>query len=326
MNTKLWLKYPKLEHQLQLTSDEIVNELQCLLENGHQDLFEMTKNIATGSGKMLRPALVFIFNQMGPSPKNTDEVLPVASSMELLHLATLIHDDVIDDAAIRRHVTTINQKYGMRNAVYTGDFLFTIFFELQTRIDLPAGLQHQNALAMKKILFGELDQMKSNWNFDITLADYLEEVIGKTAVLFAISCQNGIAIAGGNQAEQDAAYNFGLNLGIAFQMMDDLQDFKRVDESGKTNFADVKNGVFSLPYIMAFQADQEQQLQLAIENFDEKKATQIIDLIERYHGFELTKAEIIKYIGLARKEISNFKDEKSVKILNQIIDEIFSRI
>lgn len=326
MNNKLWQKYPKLQKQLNLTANRIEHELTILDRGGHHDLFEMTRKIALGTGKMIRPALVFLFNELGPKPAPDSDVVTVAGSMEILHLATLIHDDVIDNSTLRRHETTLNQKYGMRNAVYAGDYLFTIFFELQTRSELSKEAIHENSLAMKQILFGELDQMKSNWNFDVTYDQYLAEVTGKTAALFAISCQNGIELGQGSKEQQRDAYNFGLNLGIAFQMMDDLLDFKRIDDTGKQNFLDIKNGVFSLPYIMAFQGPKAKKLKELIDNFDETKEDQVIELVTQNGGFDKTKAKIHEYIGLAEQELSKFNDNSTRKVLNKVLEKMFQQL
>lgn len=319
MKTLFWKNYPDIEKSLQLTNDLLVEELNILQKNNYQNLYHIVKNIGVGSGKLLRPGIVFLFNKIGPNPALEQDVVPVATAMEVLHLATLVHDDVIDNSPLRRHQTTIHTEFGNRNAIYTGDFLFTIFFDLLTNSILDIQMLRQNSNQMKKILLGELDQMKGNWNFDFTVEEYLTEVKGKTAVLFGLSALNGISMSNGSKKECQNAYEFGINLGIAFQMADDLLDFGETKKTGKPSFEDMKNGVFTLPVIFALQNDQG-QLRKELEQINNLINTDsILEHIYHQEGVTKTKKLLDEYLNRAYENLNQFKPSRQKEMLKEIL-------
>ncbi|KRM92749.1 polyprenyl diphosphate synthase [Liquorilactobacillus cacaonum DSM 21116] len=137
---------------------------------------------------MLRPGLFLLFSELGEKDKQDEEkLLKVAASLEILHKATLIHDDIIDDSPLRHGVVTIQSNFGKDVAVYAGDLLFTAFFELLIDTMNGTSLMQDNATAMKKLLFGELGQMHARFNQQQTIENYVENIKGKTAELFSLS-------------------------------------------------------------------------------------------------------------------------------------------
>ena len=226
MANSIWKSYPKLGEKLDLTTDFIHQEVK--IQN--LDISKMIVDLTSG-GKMLRPAFFLLFSDFGTTKKTTQELIPLAASIEILHVATLIHDDVIDDSPLRRSRPTIHTKYGRRNAIYAGDYLFTLYFEL-----ISKNLQHNtdillNALSMKKILVGELDQMLINFNVEATTDMYFKEISGKTAELFSLSAKMGAIFSNSSQEIVERCQNIGHDIGMAFQIIDDILDLSSTSQS-----------------------------------------------------------------------------------------------
>ncbi|EAC9513120.1 polyprenyl synthetase family protein, partial [Listeria monocytogenes] len=172
-----WIDYPTIEQRLK-TVCSIIEEHVTVRNKEIQDvLIDFTYS----GGKMLRPALFFLFADLGdPHYKKTDQLTKIAASLEILHMATLIHDDIIDDSPLRRSQVTVQAKYGKDIAVYTGDLLFTQFFELLIESMNGSPFLKTNAQAMKRLLLGELDQMHTRYNIHESIDDYLQSINGKT--------------------------------------------------------------------------------------------------------------------------------------------------
>ncbi|MFC6164589.1 polyprenyl synthetase family protein [Lactiplantibacillus dongliensis] len=213
-------------------------------------------------GKLLRPGFFYLFSQFG-ADQAADRLQAGAAAMELLHVATLIHDDVIDESPERRHVTTIHQDYGQRNAIYAGDLLFTCYFDLVVASARTTTDIQRNVAAMRGILQGELDQMAHNFHPQTSLNDYLKVAAGKTARLFSLSCQQGAQLAQAPQAIVDLGAQIGQQLGLAYQMLDDILDYTGDEQlTHKLPLTDLRDGVYSLPLIYALQADASLARQL----------------------------------------------------------------
>ena len=244
-NSKPWKKYPLIATEL----EEVNHLIQTTIKTSHQSLQKALSQMANNGGKYLRPSLLLLAaHAVGKSNETT---IKLASSIEILHMATLIHDDIIDDSDERRGNVSIQAAFGKDVAVYTGDLLFTNFFNLM----LDAIKEHEyfvrNAQTMQKILNGELGQMAERFNLDQTFNDYLNDVKGKTAALFRLAAEEGAHFAGGNSDQCIALANFGENLGVAFQMVDDILDYNGGEKLNKPTLEDLATGVYSLPLLLA---------------------------------------------------------------------------
>lgn len=216
---------------------------------GQSDGFlgELLHYVLINSGKRVRPALVYLGSQLGTS--NPDEVLVVETAVEMIHIATLVHDDVIDKAAMRRGQKTVVNEDGVDTAVLLGDHVFTDAFQRVAALGRPELVQHM-ARATAEICAGEIEQLKGRYKFDLTETEYFSFIRKKTASLFGVSAQAGGILAGQSPAILAALESFGVNLGIAFQIVDDVLDLTG-DESvvGKTLRTDLMNGKMTLPLI-----------------------------------------------------------------------------
>ncbi|MQS90135.1 polyprenyl synthetase family protein [Companilactobacillus mishanensis] len=322
MANSIWKEYPKMGKRIDRTTAYIHDSLDMR----NEAISTMIRDLTSG-GKMLRPAFFLLFSSFGPDKKTDEELIPLASSLELLHVATLIHDDVIDDSPLRRSKPTIHTKYGKRNAIYAGDYLFTLYFETISR-HLPA--QNQillNALSMKKILIGELDQLLINFNVDATAKMYFREVAGKTAELFSLSTMMGALVSGGDHELVARAKNIGHEIGMSFQIMDDILDFGDSRDTGKPNFEDLRNGVYSLPYILGLQDHNADLVAVLskneLSNEDINEAARIV-----VEGGYLQKAKDIAktYSRHAMNRIKKLPKGRNRRALEKIVEELLDRI
>ena len=245
-----WQTYPLISTQLKAVNQCIQERIDCQNAELHTALLTMANN----GGKYLRPALLLLTSQIFTSSSRDDErLIKLAASIEVLHMATLIHDDIIDDSPERRGAVSIQARFGKDTAVYAGDLLFTVFFDLLLEA-IPASPYLQvNAQAMRQILDGELGQMDQRFNLQQTLDDYLANVRGKTAALFKLAAQEGAYFAAATTEQVASAAAFGQQLGIAFQMLDDILDYTGGKKLNKPVLEDLATGVYSLPLLMALE-------------------------------------------------------------------------
>ena len=227
---------------------ELDRFLHGQLESFEPEIRAMADYCIDTSGKRIRPALVFLSGWSGPGVV-TPDLVRVAAVVELVHLATLVHDDIMDEADVRRSRRTASRAYGPTAAVLLGDALFAHALHLATQFpttEICAAVSDST----RKVCAGEIVQTLRRGSTNITRADYQRIVDLKTAELFRVSCFLGARLAGSAPAYVDAASRFGRHLGIAYQMDDDRGDFFG-DEAriGKTLGTDLASGKLTLPLL-----------------------------------------------------------------------------
>lgn len=243
-----WQSYPLINTQLQNVNQCIQNRISC----NNADLQQALLAMANNGGKYLRPAVLLTIGQICGA-KDEERLVKLAASIEILHMATLIHDDIIDDSPQRRGAVSIQTRFGKDTAVYAGDLLFTVFFKLLLETVPDSHYLKVNAHTMRKILNGELGQMDQRFNTTQSLKNYLHDVNGKTAALFRLAAQEGAYFAGAPSRAVAAAAKYGQSLGIAFQMLDDILDYTGDQSLNKPVMEDLATGVYSLPLLLALQ-------------------------------------------------------------------------
>lgn len=230
----------------------IRNRMQEVLKADNPEINNIIKYLTENSGKMMRPRLVFLAASM--APHDPAMVRDAAVAVELIHMASLVHDDVIDHAMIRRGKESINKRWGNHTSVLTGDYLFATAFNLINKHAMQDIMENVTA-TIRTMCAGEIKQMSLTCDLNITEEEYLEKTYGKTACLFASSCKVG-ALAASMPAEY--IYNleqFGLCLGYAYQIIDDLLDFMSDSEVlGKPVGTDLLEGNITLPVIHALRS------------------------------------------------------------------------
>ena len=277
----MWHEYPTLAPEL--ASALTLIEKQITTNN--TPVAKAIMEMINGGGKLLRPAYCLLFSRFQDTDR--EKMIALAAAIETLHTATLIHDDIIDKSPTRRNPVTIQKQFGPDTAVYAGDYLFVVCFKLLAHYASSLRSIQQDSGSMEKILKGELDQMATRYQTQITINDYLKQVSGKTGQLFALSCFVGAYESGGTTNFAKTAEKIGMNIGIAFQLLDDILDYTSDGETlGKPVYEDVRSGVYSAPLILAMQRDRQAFLPLLAkkEHISDTEMIQLRDLVIKYEG------------------------------------------
>lgn len=249
----LWRQFPRINLKLTALEPYLLKAVNLSNQPIHHKITQLLKS----GGKFLRPGFFYIYSEFGEKI-DPAKVKAGAAAVELLHVATLIHDDVIDESPLRRGVETIQVKYGQKHAIYAGDYLFTCYFtQVLKSTQEPADMK-RHVDAMQIILAGELDQMQYNFNQKMTEADYFQEITGKTAELFKLCFQQSAIITHASDEIVELGGEVGLTIGQAYQILDDILDYSGSSkQTKKPVLEDLKSGVYTLPLIFANQLDHQ---------------------------------------------------------------------
>ncbi len=318
----LWNKYPTMQEQL-IETQKVMNKS---VKIRNKEMTEALQLFFEAGGKLLRPAYFLLFSSFGQVPNNKIKY-QMAASLEILHAATLIHDDIIDDSPIRRDCPSIQAAYGKDIAVYAGDFLFTVYFQLLANSSQTTEALESNALNMKRILVGELDQMHLRHNSRISIKQYLQHIKGKTAQLFQFSCYQGTQVANTSLRVQILAQRIGYQIGMAFQILDDVLDFTSTEaELHKPILEDIRNGNYTLPliYAMAENRDAFMILEKGPELTDDDIQL-VVANINRYHGLEKAQKLATRYTDKALADIAKLPDTLERQILTELTERLLNR-
>lgn len=288
-------------------------------------LSEIVTDIVEAGGKRLRPALVIISSRFGKYKR--DKILPAACAIEILHTATLIHDDIVDCSALRRGKTTVAKKYGSNMAIYTGDFLLTKAVLLLSR-NLPPDKVDIAARAMKSICEGEVDQYQDRFLLNVTVPRYLKRIGRKTAMLFASACSMGAILAGCSYDVSRNLGKFGFYYGMTFQIRDDLLDFiSDTASQGKPVGKDLKEGSITLPVIYALR--HSLKVREALEEFIQKgnrssdqEVDRIVELVKTSGGIDYSWDMLSKYVDRGLAVLEKLPANQYRSILMDIIQNL----
>ncbi|MDE0959282.1 MAG: polyprenyl synthetase family protein [Planctomycetota bacterium] len=244
-----------IEKSLALASlyEPIVEEMNALREylqvefaSSEPFVHELLEHLAQFRGKQIRPACVFLAGKCF-GDVHQDHIL-CAAVVELIHTATLVHDDLLDQAEIRRRVDTIHSRYGDRAAILLGDIIYARGFVISTEVE---GAARQLAECTREICIGEMLQVGSAGDLNLTEEQYFQIIHRKTAILYGLSCRLGATLSGASVEQADALERFGILLGTAFQIADDALDLIGDQEKvGKSLGTDLVNGKMTLPLIL----------------------------------------------------------------------------
>jgi octaprenyl-diphosphate synthase len=284
--------------------------------------------LQSGGGKRLRPMLVLLSSHL--CGKSTEGSVRMAAVVEMIHTATLVHDDVIDIAKTRRGRPSSNTIWGNHTCVLAGDWLYMQAFQLALRernfhlLDLLIGLTQM-------MVEGELLQLERIGKIDISEADYMQLIDRKTASLFSACARLGAMMGGADEATEARLGEFAWNLGIAFQLVDDVLDFTaREAVLGKPVGNDLREGKVTLPLIYALQnaSDDERNLIATVlkdGNYDSMPLPRILKLIERHCGFERCRERSLAFTSTARAIIAEFPESPYQRALCSITDLMTNR-
>lgn len=320
----MWNNYPHIQSLLQECLELIIEKIT--IEN--KDIEKTVTDLIEQQGKLLRPAYFFLFSQLGNAPEDThNNIIAATASTEVLHLATLIHDDIIDDSKMRRGMETVQSKYGKDVAVYTGDLLLAVYFDLLADATDSIKIIKLNTLSMKQVLLGEINQMTNVYNTDITYEDYLKSIKGKTAQLFELSCYEGAYFGQCDPEIIEQSRSIGQNIGIAFQMLDDILDYTQSPEIlAKPVLNDVKQGIYTLPLILGLETDEAfLPLLKKGEHLSDSDLAALVTLLHDNECIERAYAIANTYIDKALASIETLPSHPEKKVLYSLTKKLLTR-
>lgn len=271
-----------------------------IFENtGSADLKEILKSQHQG-GKRLRPTIIGASAHLGE--RSSDAVKYAAVAVELLHLASLFHDDVLDNTESRRMNLAAQKKIGNLTSILSGDYLLTESINIMIR-HLPQEVTEYFLATIKKMIKSEIYSHKLLYNLDISKKEFLQIIDEKTASLFALASSLGIRITSGNADWIERLTQFGYHLGMAYQLTDDLEDMFGLIE-GSDN--DLLHGYISLPVIELLHTaadDLKPEIKQWIKHIDHEKSIKLIQIMRSYSIFKIVFVQIKKFVGSARENL-----------------------
>jgi octaprenyl-diphosphate synthase len=282
---------------------------------------DVNAHVGRFRGKRLRPTLVLLSASACGSLRPEHELL--AAVVEMIHVATLVHDDVLDEASVRRHVATVNGRWNNETSVLFGDYLFTHAFHLCSRLETTLACRWIGR-ATNVVCEGELTQIRERGNLDLDEATYLRIVDGKTAELCAVSCRLGAHFAGSDPARVDALEQYGRDLGIAFQIADDLLDVLGTEaETGKSLGSDLQKQKLTLPLIrlLAQSApDEAARLRELLSQPDAQTASRLQPFFEQSDAIPYARHRAAEFAGRARQALHGLPDTPARRALAELAD------
>jgi octaprenyl-diphosphate synthase len=326
-------KAPSLDPLLSLCSDDMVRvdrEILARMRSPVALIPELANHLVSAGGKRMRPLLTVAAARLCGYHADDDRHIRLAICVEFIHSATLLHDDVVDVSALRRGKPTANTVWGDKASVLVGDFLFTRSFELMVDVgslDILGVLSR----ASSTIAEGEVLQLVTQRDISTPEATYLEVIKAKTAKLFAAAAEVGAMVAGCNGAERVALESFGMNLGIAFQLVDDALDYSgREAQLGKTVGDDFREGKITLPVILAFLRGgvvDRTFWKRTMQDLDQRPEdlAQAQSLIERHNALTDTLERSRHYGAMARDALGLFGDTPLKAALLEAVDFAIDR-
>ncbi|AJH79279.1 heptaprenyl diphosphate synthase component II [Heyndrickxia coagulans] len=307
---KVQMLYSFLKTDIELIEQELANAVAsnaALIQQASESLLK-------AGGKRIRPVFVLLGAKFGDY--EIERVKNVAVALELIHMASLVHDDVIDDAELRRGKPTVKAKWDNRIAMYTGDYILATALEYITKVeDLSA---HQIlADTLVEVCVGEIEQIKDKYRFNQNLRCYLRRIKRKTALLIAASCQLGAIAAGADEKTHRQLYRFGYNVGMSYQIIDDILDFTGTEKQlGKPAGEDLRQGNVTLPVLFAREDPKiRKMLETVHEHMPKAELEGVVRLVKQSGAIEQSYAISNCYLGKALGTLEQLPDTRFKKML-----------
>ncbi len=335
----MWALFPTVKSDLARVREIISDNAS----SGSKRLDELLGDFVSRTGKMMRPAFLLLSARCNPrglggfrrkrgAPSGgtaplEDRFYHLAAAVELLHMATLVHDDVVDASLKRRGRPTINALYGDRDAVLIGDFLFAKCFSIVAN---HATLKNAQAMAaaVTRICDGEVAEALEERGVIPSIRAYTRRVVSKTALLFALSFHVGADEAGAGELAVQSFRRAGYNVGVAFQIVDDILDMEGDPEVvGKTTGNDLAQGIVTLPILLALQRDESGLLRSEIQTTlaGASGAENVPRLVARFGGFQLARDWAESYTRRAIREVQRVPETPARGLIENVISELALR-
>ncbi len=319
-----------LSNELKIVESYLQDYLRA--EGNASQIRDIMQDISLSGGKRLRPQLLLLAAGFGPLyAEKTDRLCRLAALVEMVHAASLIHDDIVDDSPLRRGRQSIQSKYGKDRAVYAGDLVLSrivkhLFMEQFYQVGELFGR------AVEEMCIGELGQMKCLFDADVTTERYLSNVDGKTAALCRLACSAGALESGASVETVSHLTRFGENFGRLFQIHDDILDFvSDASKEGKPVRTDFQEGILTLPVIYAVKTEAAgSRIRALLEEAEQGRFTAqdselLVRLVLESGGIEKARADLRKYAEAALKALDGLPSCRSGKTLAGIVSYIAKR-
>ena len=317
--TDFWNGIPDIPAKL----DAVRRRMKSVVGSDRFPLAEAVERLIDANGKMLRPAFLIMAGRFGKRPKDLTDL---AAAIELLHIATLIHDDVIDEADTRRGIPTIHSLYSPKEAVLAGDWLFSRCFRLASESTSPGNARLLAAL-VGALCSEEIHQDLDRFRWPRSERNYLRKIAGKTAALFSMALRAGAVETKASPANIAALTRAGYAAGMAFQVMDDVLDYESSSGDMRKPVAkDVREGLCTLPLILAMKAapDQLEPLLGSIRP-DDDAIEAIVAVVRDSGALDGSRAVASRYTDRAMLEISRLKKGAARDELHTMVERLLSR-
>ncbi|MGE5675129.1 MAG: polyprenyl synthetase family protein [Mycobacterium leprae] len=289
-------------------------------------LNEVSTHLLRAGGKRIRPALVLLASKF-PGVA-TERVVPVAVAVELIHMASLVHDDVVDTATVRRGMPTVNAQWSNQVSVLTGDHLFAKAFSLLAETGNPR-LVKLMADVVFEMSRGELAQIASFFQTEQNEAQYYKRIAQKTGYLLAEACRVGGVVAGAEESQIQALYDYGMGVGLSFQIADDLLDYMgSATKVGKPVGGDLKEGILTLPVIHALahspHADELRQL-IATRTITDNDITWVKEILAEAGSFTYAREQADLHLSRAVAQLNKVPELATRESLQLLADFVINR-
>lgn len=318
MKNPLSLKVKRQINSLEKDLSQVIDGSSAELKRGYLQTLK-------AGGKRLRPAIVFLCSQFKDGDKKS--IKKAALAVELIHVASLIHDDIMDGATIRRGKPTVYSQWGEQVALRMGDYLFANAFLLLNQTGNFSAISVLSK-AVKKLSEGEIEQIKSAFQYDQALSYYLKKIRCKTAALFRASAELGCIFGGADHNSVVALGNFGENLGLAFQIYDDILDVQAEEKQlGKSLGTDLRDGTLTLPIIIALKETKSWRLAdiFTKENCTDKDIAEGLKIIASTNAADKAKQKAKSFVDKAVSDLEIIKEERLIKELIDICEYTIER-
>lgn len=293
--------------------------------NKNELIQEAVSDLVNAGGKRLRPILVILASRFGEIDE--EKVYNIAAGIEIIHMSTLIHDDIIDEADLRRGKKTTHKKFGKKMAVFIGDYLISRTLDI-----FEDNLSKKSRKKLNKVVSliceGEIKQFQNKNNLEISTLDYFRRIRKKTALLFGLSMYIGAYESGVRGKEFSHLYKFAIEMGMAFQIEDDLLDFKgKEDITGKNVGKDLETGIYTLPVILLLNNKDtaEKTQEILREEDNEIAIDKINQLINNYNMIEKSRSIAEKFVKKARYHLYELPDNRTRKFMLKIMERQIDR-
>ncbi len=292
---------PALQAAVLRGLDAVEDRLREVVASSHPMLAESSSHLARAGGKRVRPVLALLAASLGDAA--APAVLDAAVVVELTHLATLYHDDVMDEAVVRRGAPSANARWTNTVAILTGDYLFARASDLTA--DLGTQATHIQSRTFARLVEGQIAETAGPRPGQDAVEHHLQVIVDKTASLLATSARLGALMAGASAADVDAVAEFGEVFGIAFQLSDDLIDITSdARDSGKTPGTDLREGVHTLPVLLVLADDDPPSRRLrellADDLTDDDRLDEALRLLRAHPAMGTARSRLMGYVGQAR--------------------------